>query len=178
MSDPADVRTAHLVREIGNTANLSNALGLAVALAGRARLRRGPRRLVLADGYRLGFPQAGAFTVGNVLITAHPDWDVLRRERPHLLEHEERHTWQWLRWGGAPFLLAYLLATGWSWLRTADRGAANAFERAAGLAEGGYRDLPTISLRARLVSWTDRARSRAAGPNGRAGAASAGGAGA
>ena len=35
---------------------------------------------------------------------------------------------------------------GWSWLRTGDRAARNFFERQAGLADGGYRDLPTRSV--------------------------------
>ena len=35
---------------------------------------------------------------------------------------------------------------GWSWLRTGDRASRNFFERQAGLADGGYRDLPTRSV--------------------------------
>jgi hypothetical protein len=40
----------------------------------------------------------------------------------------------------------YLLAAGWSWLRGGDHGTHNVFERAAGLADGGY---PTVSARQR-----------------------------
>ena len=53
------------VRFVGNFANLSTPVGLAVAKIGRATIKRGPRGLFLGEGYRLGFPVAGAFTVGN-----------------------------------------------------------------------------------------------------------------
>ena len=42
--------------------------------------------------------------------------------------------------------MLYAIFMGWSWLRTGDRAARNAFERLAGLADGGYRDLPTRSI--------------------------------
>ena len=130
------------IRRLGNAVNLSTALGLAVARLGRASVRPGPRGLLLAEGYRLPFPVAGAFTVGDVLLTA-GRWD---RHRPGLLEHEERHSWQWFWCAGLPFLPAYGVAMAWSVLRTGDRAAANAFERGAGLVRGGYRELPVRPL--------------------------------
>jgi hypothetical protein len=130
------------VRRVGNRVNLSTPLGLAVARLGRAEVRPGPRGLLLAEGYRLPFPVAGAFTVGDVLVTA-GRWE---RHRPGLLEHEERHSWQWFWWGGLPFLPAYGACLVWSVLRTGDRAAANAFERRAGLALGGYREVAVRPL--------------------------------
>ena len=127
----------HQVRRLGNLVNLSTPLGLAIAKAGRARLRPGPRGLVLAEGYRLPFPVAGAFTVGNVLLTS-GRWEDWARHRPELLEHEEAHSWQWFAWAGLPFLPAYGACLAWSVLRSGDRAAHNAFERRAGLQRGGY----------------------------------------
>lgn len=131
--------TALRVRRTANWVNLSTPLGLVLARLGRAEVRPGPRGLLLADRYRLGFPVATAFTVGDVLLTR-GSWDELVRNRPGLLEHEEAHSWQWLRCGGLPFLPAYGACLLWSVLRTGDRAAANVFERRAGLALGGYRD--------------------------------------
>lgn len=125
------------LRLVGNTANLSTPLGLGVAFLGRARIRRGPRGLVLADRFRFSFPVASAFTVGNVLLTA-GDWPELSRRRPQLLAHEEGHTWQYLYCLGLPFFPLYGLCLAWSWLRTGDRARGNFFERRAGLASGGY----------------------------------------
>ncbi len=65
---PGPVSWPHRVRAVGNAVNLSSALGLAVAVAGRARVRRGPQALLLAEDYRLPLPRAGAFTVGNVVL--------------------------------------------------------------------------------------------------------------
>ena len=148
------------MRRLGNRLNLSTPLGLAVARLGRAQVRPGPRGLLLADGYRLPFPVAGAFTIGDVLLTA-GRWD---QHPPGLLEHEERHSWQWFWLAGAPFLPAYGLSLVWSVLRTGDRAAANVFERRAGLERGGYRVVPPRPLapavRARLVR---RRRSRRSG---------------
>ena len=132
------------VRQLGNWLNLSTPLGLVVARLGRAEVRPGPRGLLLADGYRLGFPIALAFTVGNVLVTR-GRWDELRT-RPGLLEHEEAHSWQWLGCGGLPFLPAYGACLAWSVLRSGDLAAHNAFERGAGLARGGYAEVAARPL--------------------------------
>lgn len=134
----------HRLRAVGNWVNLSTPLGWGIAVVGRARVRRGPRGLWLAEGYRPPFPLAAAFTVGNVLVSRAP-WSG-RQEGP-LLTHEERHSWQWFALPGPLFLPAYLLATAWSWLRTGDRAAGNVFERLAGLEAGGYRDVPRRPLR-------------------------------
>lgn len=135
------------VKAVVNLVNGSTLLGLAAAALGRAPVQRGPRGLRIATGYRLPVPPAAAFTVGNVVLTRHePAWLT---ERPRLLQHEERHTWQYVVLLGLPMLPAYLLAAGWSWLRGGDFAVHNPFERWAGLADGGY---PTVSARARLRS--------------------------
>jgi hypothetical protein len=146
------------LRLVGNIANLTTPLGLLVALVGRARIRGGPRGLLLAEGYRLPFPVAGAFTVGNVIATPTTFAERLQR-LPRLLEHEERHSWQYLCCLGLPFYIVYVVMMGWSMLRTGDRAARNTFERMAGLAAGGYQDRPVIPLKiqaARTVGWLRR----------------------
>ncbi|WP_022917036.1 hypothetical protein [Ruania albidiflava] len=124
-----------------NWCNGATATGLLLASAGGARTRPGPELLVLAEGYRWPFPTGGASTLGDVVISTH-DLDRLREHHPRLLVHEERHSRQWMLLGPA-FLPLYLLTMGWSWLRTGDRAARCWFERSAGLADGGYRDVPT-----------------------------------
>jgi hypothetical protein len=131
-------------KQVLNVVNLSTVLGLAVAAAGRCRLSDGPRGLVLATGYRLPLPSAPVFTVGNVVVTARDE--TWLSTRPRLLLHEERHSWQYVVCLGLPMLPLYVLAAGWSWLRGGDPGTHNVFERAAGLADGGY---PLVSARAR-----------------------------
>lgn len=135
----------HRLRRLGNLLNLSTPLGLAIARAGRAEVRPGPRGLLLADGYRLPFPVALAFTVGNVLVTR-GRWPELQGRSPDLLTHEEAHSWQWFLCAGLPFLPAYGVCLAWSLLQTGDLGAANFFERRAGLERGGYRSLPPRPL--------------------------------
>jgi hypothetical protein len=153
----------HRLRRLGNLVNLSTPLGLAMARAGRADVRPGARGLLLAEGYRLPFPVALAFTVGNVLVTS-GRWDDLERTRPGLLAHEEAHTWQWFWCAGLPFLPAYGACLVWSVLRTGDRAAANVFERRAGLRLGGYAEVaPRPMLGALAIGRrSDRRRSRRA----------------
>lgn len=124
-------------RWYANFVNLSTPLGLLIAKVGGARLRPGPEGLVLAEGYRLGFPIGSAFTIGNLVVTG-SDIDALTRRTPGLIAHESTHAWQWLACLGLPFLPLYLLAMAWSWLRAGDRASYNVFERQAGLARGGY----------------------------------------
>lgn len=146
------------IRVVGNVLNLSTPAGLVIARLGGCSLRRGPFGLVLAENYRFEFPIAGAFTVGDVVITAH-SFAELERRLPRLLEHEERHSWQYLGCLGLPYLIPYTLAMGWSLVRTGDRAAQNVFERHAGLEAGGYRDVPIIPLAARAgqaVGWLRR----------------------
>lgn len=136
------------LRQVGNVVNLSTPLGLLVARLGRARVRPGPRGLLLGEGYRLPFPVAEAFTIGNV-VTTRGSWDAVMRRHPGLLAHEERHSWQYLYCGGLPFLLAYGGCLVWSVLRTGDRASGNFFERQAGLIEGGYGERPIRRSRRR-----------------------------
>ncbi len=134
-------RLEERVRIVANLVNLTTPLGILLARATGCTLRRGPHGLILAEGYRLGFPAAGAFTIGDVVLSRHP-WSVLLARHPRLLEHEERHSRQYAVCLGLPFVPLYLLAVGWSWLRTGDPAARNAFERRAGLRAGGYREVP------------------------------------
>jgi hypothetical protein len=146
----------HRVRRLGNWVNLSTPLGLLVARVGHASVRPGPRGLLLAEGYRLRFPVASAFTVGNVVITS-AQWSDWTAHRPTLLEHEESHSWQWFSYLGVPFLPAYGAAMAWSVLRTGDRAAANVFERRAGLTLGGYQEVaPRPLIRALSLSKASR----------------------
>lgn len=134
----ARMTRAQRIRFIGNWVNLSTPFGLLVTRLGSASVRRGPRGLYLADGYRYGFPIAAAFTIGNVVITRH-SWQGLLTARPRLLLHEERHSTQYLFCCGLGFFPLYGLAMLWSYVRTRTLALGNAFERDAGLAEGGYR---------------------------------------
>ena len=150
MTSGPPATSAQWVRRVGNVVNLTTPLGLLVSVLGRARLRPGPRGLLLAERYRLPFPRAGAFTVGDVLITG-SDWPTMLRRYPNLIRHEEGHSWQYLYCLGLPFYPAYLLCMGWSWLRTGDRAARNLFERQAGLDLAGYHDLPARPVSAALL---------------------------
>lgn len=129
-------RLAVRLRATANVLNGSTIAGLAVARAGRADVSRGPRGLWYAEGYALAFPVASAFTIGNVILTA----GTIDELGPRVVAHEERHTWQYTVCGTS-FMPLYVVAMGWSWVRTGDRAARNVFERAAGLADGGYRDV-------------------------------------
>jgi hypothetical protein len=125
-----------------NWINLSTPCGLAVAALSGCTVGRGPHGILLAEGYRRKLPRARAFTIGSVVL--------LRGRVPHevpagfarLLLHEARHTRQYAACLGLPFLPAYLLAVGWSLLRTGDPASRNVFERGAGLDDGGYREQP------------------------------------
>lgn len=145
---PPAARSAHrrrvCARSWVNRLNGATAAGVLIAWAGGARLRAGPDQLLLAEYYRWPFPTGGAFTVGDVVISRHR-LEELRRRYPRVLCHEERHSRQWMVLGPL-FLPLYLLAMAWSWLRTGDRAAACWFEVSAGLADGGYRQLPTRPL--------------------------------
>src|SRR5918993_1502049 len=139
------------LRAAGNLINLTTLGGLAVASMGRAKIRRGPRGLFLCEGYRLRFPVAGAFTIGNVITTG-STWEQQLRQYPELLRHEEQHSWQYVYCLGLPYYVAYVACMAWSVLRTGDRAAQNFFERRAGLVIGGYRELPTRPVRENLAA--------------------------
>jgi hypothetical protein len=140
------VRRRHRVRLAVNLVNGSTLAGLAVSLAGRARVARVPEGLLAAAGYRLPVPSAPAFTMGNVIVTrrAGLEYDST------LFRHEARHTTQYAWCGGLFMLPLYFAAAGTSWVLSGDFGAWNVFERGAGLADGGYTARP---LRPALTSW-------------------------
>ena len=123
------------VRQVVNVVNLSTPLGLLVAVAGRARVRRGPDGLLLATRFRVPVP-APAFTLGNVVVVKGDDAVLTRR--PRLLVHEARHATQYACCLGPVMLPLYGLAAAWSWLRCRDPASYNVFEVRAGLEDGGY----------------------------------------
>ena len=124
------------VRTVVNWLNLSTPLGLLIACVGGASIARHGRGTLLATGYRLGFPVAGAFTVGSVIITSHdPAW---MRRRPRLLRHEDRHCTQYAFVLGVVMLPLYLLCVGFSYVVSGDHSSYNPFERLADLADGDY----------------------------------------
>lgn len=127
---------AQRLRQAANLLNGSTLAGVAVALLARAPLRRGPRGLLLASGYRWRLPHARAFVLGNVVLYRGPASDLL--SMPALLGHEEKHCTQYAWCLGLPFLPLYFVAAGWSVLRAGNPGTANFFERRAGLHAGGY----------------------------------------
>ncbi|MET4095666.1 hypothetical protein [Arthrobacter sp. UYCu712] len=126
------------LRQIANVLNASTLLGLLLAVWARTRVRRGPRGLLIATGYRWRLPFAAAFTVGNVVLFRTGPEQALADEV--LLQHEERHSTEYAWCLGVPFLPLYFLAAGWSVWRTGNPGSANVFERHAGLRAGGYPD--------------------------------------
>ncbi len=133
------------VRQALNALNGSTLLGLAIAVGSGARLSVADRGTVLATRSRLRLPGAAAFTVGDVVLTHHDG--AWLADRPRLLRHEQRHSWQYAACLGLPMLPLYGVAAAWSALRGGDVAVHNAFERWAGLEDGGY---PTLSRRARL----------------------------
>ncbi|MGD8150064.1 hypothetical protein [Ornithinimicrobium sp. Y1694] len=161
LGDPPFVRRRHWL----NWLNLSTPAGLLVAKVGGARIRRGPGRSFLADYYRWTFPAGGAFTIGDVVLTRH-DLDLLVERRPLLLQHELVHSTQWAYCFGLPFLPLYVGSMAWSWLRTGDRAARSVFEREAGLADGGYRDVPPRPLGPVVGAGMRRMRALVAGRRG------------
>jgi len=144
-----------------NTINLSTAAGVLVGVIGRARFSRGPRGLFYATGYRLSFPVASAFTIGNMILTKHDR--AYFDERPILVKHEERHSWQYFCLVGLPMLPLYLLAAGWSFLRTGCPASRNIFERLANLRDGNYIERPVQPLGKTLSQAFSGLRSRPRG---------------
>ncbi|MFG3439023.1 hypothetical protein ACGF0J_17405 [Nonomuraea sp. NPDC047897] len=123
-------------RKVANYLNLATPLGLLISVVGGATRRPGPDGLVLAYGYRYRFPVAGAFTVGNVVLTRADALD----ER--LIRHEARHATQWAWCAGLPMLPLYLLSMLVSVLLCGHQASYNVFERLAGLDDGGYPRAP------------------------------------
>lgn len=132
-------------KRVANQLNGSTLLGLAVARASGARLSRGPRGLIFACRVRRRMAWAPVWTIGNVVLTPHrEDW---LHDRPRLVRHEERHSWQYAACLGLPMLPMYGVAALCSYVRTGDPGVRNAFERLAGLADGGYPELSRRRVR-------------------------------
>ncbi|MFB4279393.1 MULTISPECIES: hypothetical protein [unclassified Nonomuraea] len=119
-------------RRAANYINLSTPLGLLIAIVGGATRQPGPNGLVLAFGYRYRFPVAGAFTVGNVVLTRRDSLDE------QLIRHEGRHATQWAWCVGLPMLPLYLAAMLASVIVCGHQASYNVFERLAGLDDGGY----------------------------------------
>jgi hypothetical protein len=126
------------LRQVVNLVNGSTLTGLAVAGLGGATIARSVDGLFTGTGYRLPVPPAPAFCVGNVIMTRREAIDPGSR----LFRHEARHATQFAWCGGVLMIPVYLAAAGASWVLTGDFGARNAFERLAGLADGGYADTP------------------------------------
>jgi hypothetical protein len=141
------VNRRYRVRRVLNYLNLATPLGLLISVVGGATRQSGPNGLVLAFGYRYRFPIAGAFTVGNVVLTKH---DFLH---DRLIRHEGRHATQWAWCVGLPMLPLYLLAMLASVLVCGHQASYNLFERLAGLDDGGY---PHAPLRWRRRAGRDR----------------------
>ncbi|WP_326825607.1 hypothetical protein [Streptosporangium sp. NBC_01756] len=128
------MRRLHRVRRTLNYVNLSTPLGLLVARLGRARVTAGPDGLILAHGYRIAFPVAGAFTIGNVVLTRHPEGYLTGG----LLRHEGRHASQYMACVGLPMLPLYVVAVVVSMLICGHQASWNVFERLADLEDGNY----------------------------------------
>ncbi|GGK68152.1 hypothetical protein Sme01_13330 [Sphaerisporangium melleum] len=146
------MRGRHRARQVVNFLNLSTPLGLLIAVIGRARVRRGEHGLLYAHGYRVRFPVAGAFTVGNVVLTAQREGYLTGA----LLRHESRHATQYAYCVGLPLLVLYVLAAGVSLVICGHPASWNVFERLAHLEDGGYQRHP--------VRWRRRALDRAGRP--------------
>jgi hypothetical protein len=145
---PVDAR--HRVRSVANWVNLSTPAGLVLARVAAGPPRRARNGVWLAHDYRLPVPPAPAFTLGSVVFLRSSlpgsGRDPVGSVSRVLLDHEERHVTQYAWCGGVVMPIAYTLAAGWSWLRTGDFASRNAFERRAGLADGGYREQPVRPL--------------------------------
>ncbi|WP_405141644.1 hypothetical protein OG589_31495 [Sphaerisporangium sp. NBC_01403] len=128
------MRGRHRTRQVLNYVNLSTPLGLLIAVIGRAEVRRGEHGLLYAHGYRIPFPVAGAFTVGNVVLTAQREGYLTGA----LLRHEARHATQYAFCVGLPLLPLYVLALLVSVAVCGHPASWNVFERLADLDEGGY----------------------------------------
>jgi hypothetical protein len=134
---------AQRVKLVGNFLNLSTLAGYFVGLLGRATFTRGPRGLYFANDYKLGFPIAGAFTIGNVVLSKN---DRSYFDDAALVRHEERHSWQYFCLIGLPMLPLYVVGVVISFLLTGDPASRNPFERLANLKDGGYVERPIQPL--------------------------------
>jgi hypothetical protein len=149
------------VKLVGNFLNLSTVAGVFVGVLGRAKFSRGPRGLFFATGYKLGFPIAGAFTIGNVVLSKH---ERAYFDNEALLRHEERHSWQYFCLIGLPMLPLYVVGVVVSFLLTGDPASRNPFERLADLKEGGYVERPIQPIGKTVTQAFSVLRSRPKGP--------------
>ena len=149
------------VKVMGNLLNLTTLAGVVVGVVGRARFSWGPRGLVFANGYKLGFPVAGAFTIGNVVLSKH---ERAYFDDAALVRHEERHSWQYFCLIGLPMLPLYVVAVVVSFLLTGDPASRNPFERLADLKEGGYVERPIQPLGKTVTQAFSGLKSRPKGP--------------
>ena len=124
------------LRQLANVLNATTPLGLLLAGCARTPVRRGPRGLLIATGYRWRLPFAGAFTVGNVVLFRAGPEEALANTV--LLGHEERHCTQYAWCLGLPFLPLYFLAAGWSLPAPATPAPVISSNVGAGLRAGGY----------------------------------------
>jgi hypothetical protein len=136
-------------RTLLTVANGTTGAGILIALAGRATLKRGRDGVLVAEGYRRRIPAQTCFTVGSVVLTRRSAAWLLAEEQRALFGHESRHTGQYAVLGPL-FWPAYWAACGWSYALTGSYGARNAFERHAGLSDGGYAEMPLRPRLARL----------------------------
>ncbi|HWD81035.1 MAG TPA: hypothetical protein VG497_19210 [Kribbella sp.] len=149
------------VKLVGNFLNLSTVVGGLVGVIGRVEFSRGPRGLFFANGYKLGFPVAGAFTIGNVVLS--------KNGREYfddavLVRHEERHSWQYFCLIGLPMLPLYVVGVLVSFLLTGDPASRNPFERLANLKDGGYVERPIQPIGRTVAQAFSVLRSRPKGP--------------
>lgn len=145
----------HRARRVVTAVNGTTAAGLLIARIVGARVREGPDRVLIAEGYRPKIPPASCFTVGSVILTRRTAEWLLDEKRAALFAHESHHAGQYA-WLGPLFWPAYWTACGWSRALTGTWHARNIFEVRAGLAAGNY---PEASLRpwlARLTRSTAR----------------------
>ena len=131
--------------------NGTTLVGLLIAVGTGAKLRRGPGGVLIAEGYRAPLPKQTCFTVGSVIMTRKSAEWLTHELHVDLLAHETRHANQYAVLGPL-FWPAYWLACGYSYATTGSYGVRNVFERHAGLAGGGYRDLPLRPWAARLAA--------------------------
>lgn len=141
------------VRRTANWVNLSTPAGLTLGRLSGARTRRTADGLFLATGYRWRLPIAGAFTVGDVVLTRARDGGTgpTGPLSADTWQHETRHSEQYASLAGFPFVVAYGAAAGWSYMLTGDWWSENVFEHQAGLEQGGYRRSPPRAWVRRLL---------------------------
>lgn len=139
-------------RRVINFINLATPLGWIVARAGRATVAPAPHGMWVARRYQGPLARhAGAVCIGNIVVTRS---DVVDPQPDDgWLLHESAHVSQWALLSPIGFIPAYLLASGWSLLRTGDAWSNNIFERLASLEAGGYTQNPTQPITTTMSNW-------------------------